>query len=474
MTSVTAEFAPFAERMQAERLPDIVIKTFAYYYTQLVEGQTGLIAEADIQPIESLPDVETFPAELAEAGEAVLSKTILLKLNGGLGTSMGLAKAKSLLTIKNDLSFLDIIARQALQSGIPLVLMNSFSTRNDSLAALKPYPELWGDVPVDFLQHKVPKVTQADFSPANWPQNRDLEWCPPGHGDIYTALVTSGMLKALLEAGYEYAFVSNADNLGAVMDTTILGYFAQEQLPFMMEVASRTQADKKGGHLAQQANGQLILRESAQCPPEDMAAFQDITRHRYFNTNNLWINLPALSELMSAKGNILGLPMIRNRKTVNPRDSSSTPVYQLETAMGSAIAIFEGAGAVRIPRTRFAPVKTTNDLLAVRSDAYILTDDFRVVANPVRKLGTIVIALDSTYYKLIDNMQARFPDGAPSLLACERLSIKGDVKFGSNVSLKGVVSLVNESPQQLEIEDGAVIKDNNGQPINDLRVGSRE
>lgn len=458
MTSVAEKFAPFAQRMQAEGLPDIVIKLFNYYYTQLVEGQTGLIPENRLVPVDSLPNAETFSSALVEHGRAALSKTVLLKLNGGLGTSMGLDKAKSLLIVKNGLSFLDIIARQAQQAGIPLVLMNSFATHADSLAALKPYHDLQGDIPLDFLQHKVPKINQQNLTPVDWPQEPELEWCPPGHGDIYTALVTSGMLNALLAAGYEYAFVSNADNLGAVVDPAILGYFAQNQLPFMMEVADRTEADKKGGHLAQLPNGQLILRESAQCPPDDMDAFQDINRHKFFNTNNLWLNLPTLKKVLTAKDNILGLPMIRNSKTVDPRNSNSTPVYQLETAMGSAISVFERAGAVRVPRSRFAPVKTTGDLLAVRSDAYTLTDDFSVIQNPNRTLGQVVINLNSAHYKLVDDMQARFPFGPPSLLACERLTITGDIKFGKNITARGDVQLINEKNQQANIEDGAVLE----------------
>ncbi len=458
MTTITDQFAPFAERMHGEGLPDIVIQTFKHYYQQLVRGQTGLIPEADIKPVESLPDVETFPKRLSAVGQAALPKTIFLKLNGGLGTSMGLERAKSLLRVKNGLSFLDIIARQAIQAGIPLVLMNSFNTRDDSLAALEKYPELKGAIPLDFLQHKIPKVTQADFSPVEWPPDPDLEWCPPGHGDIYTALVTSGMLETLLQAGYEYAFVSNADNLGAVMDLAILGYFTENQLPFMMEAADRTEADKKGGHLARRHDGQLILRESAQCPDDEIEIFQDISRYKYFNTNNLWLNLSALQAVLAAKNNILGLPMIRNAKTVDPRDSSSTPVYQLETAMGAAIAVFEGAQAIRVPRTRFAPVKTTNDLLAVRSDAYVLSDDFRVVPNPARKLDQVVIELDPAHYKLINDLEARFPQGAPSLLACTQFCVEGDIKFGADVRLKGEVRLVNRSGKQVEIATGAVIE----------------
>jgi UTP--glucose-1-phosphate uridylyltransferase len=443
--------------MHAEGLPDIVIDNFRFYYEQLASGQTGLIPESAIEPVASLPDADLFSADadLVTAGKSALPQTVIFKLNGGLGTSMGLTKAKSLLTVRDGLTFLDIIARQAIGGGNPLVLMNSFSTRDDSLAALASYTALHGDIPLDFLQHKVPKIVRADLSPATYADNPDLEWNPPGHGDIYIALVTSGMLDTLLNAGYRYAFVSNSDNLGAVMDTAILGYFAANALPFMMEAADRTESDKKGGHLARRADGQLVLRESAQCPAEDEAAFQDVTRHRYFNTNNLWLNLPALKALLDAKHNVLGLPMIRNAKTVNPRDASSTPVYQIETAMGSAIGVFAGAGAVRVSRSRFAPVKASSDLLAVRSDAYELTADARIVLNPQRAVPP-VIKLDSDYYKLIDALEKRFPFGAPSLINCDQLQLDGDVRFGRNITITGSVHLKAED-KPLHIADNTTI-----------------
>lgn len=460
MIKVNADFIPFAERMRAEKLPDIVIRTFEYYYNQLAAGQTGLIPEADIKPIASLPDAETFGKSLVEVGKAALPQTILLKLNGGLGTSMGLDKAKSLLMVKGGLSFLDIIAQQTLLSDVPLVLMNSFNTHDDSLAALQAYPELarFG-VPLDFVQHKVPKIVQADLTPVTWPADPSLEWCPPGHGDIYPALLTSGMLARLLAAGYRYAFVSNADNLGAVLDPAIIGYFVSERLPFLMEVADRTAVDRKGGHLAQsRADGRLILRESAQCPVEDLEVFQDIQRHRYFNTNNLWLDLQALAATLKARNSILGLPMIRNAKPVDPCEAQSTPVYQIETAMGAAIELFHGAGAVRVPRTRFAPVKTNDDLLAVRSDAYELSGDYRIRINSARTLpGAPVVSLDTRYYRIVDEMEARFPYGPPSLLACERLTVRGDVRFGRDIVCHQAVEVVNETGAQATVADGTVL-----------------
>lgn len=451
MKTMTPTFDPFVSRMEEEALPPIFIDTFAYYFDQLITGQTGFIPEDEIEPVASLPDAETFPARLKQIGIKALERTAVIKLNGGLGTSMGLEKAKSLLSVKEELSFLDIIARQAQLAKVPLLLMNSFSTEEDSVALLDKYADLNPELPRTFLQHKEPKIRRDDFGPAEWPENPELEWCPPGHGDIYTALVTSGTLEALLDRGFEYAFVSNADNLGAVISLEILGYFAENEIPFMMEVADRTEMDKKGGHLAQRPDNQLILRESAQCPPDDKEDFQNIHRHKYFNTNNLWFHLPTLYNQMQAHNNRLGLPMIRNSKTVDPRNPDSTPVYQLETAMGSAIAVFRGAQAIRVPRTRFAPVKTCNDLLAVRSDDYTLTEDFRVVPSGQQQANVV---LDGRYYKYVTDLDARFPQGAPSLIQSSSLIIDGDFKFGKDVVCVGDVHLQNNSDTQIEIPDG--------------------
>jgi len=449
-------FELFKQKMTDEKLPNVVLDTFEFYYNQLIEGESGMLSEDSIEAIDELTQYDNLvnPKNVSES----LNKTVVIKLNGGLGTGMGLSSAKSLLKVKDGFSFLDIISKQAVASEIPLVLMNSYNTESDSLAVLSKYPQLTNKLPLDFLQAKIPKINVNDFQPAEYSENANLEWCPPGHGEIYTALVTSGMLTKLLDQNIGYAFISNSDNLGAVLDEKILGYFAENNFPFLMEVASRTAADKKGGHLAKHPDGQLLLRESAQCPEQDLDEFQNISKHKYFNTNNIWVNLKSLKELLEEKNNILGLPMIVNKKTVNPKDSASTQVYQLETAMGSAISVFKGATALAVPRTRFAPVKTTEDLLAVRSDNYILTDDFKVILNPDRKLQPLVVHLDSKYYKLVDDMTERFPE-APSLINCEELDIKGDYKFGKNVRLIGKVSLNNTTEEQIMIDRDIINKE---------------
>lgn len=447
------------EKMRAEGVADAAIATFAELYERLVAGETGLIAEAEIEPVASLPDAD----ELPPGGEDVLDQAVVLKLNGGLGTSMGLDGPKSLLEVKQGLTFLDLTARQVLGlrerfgARLPLVLMNSFSTREASLELLERYPQLAADVPADFLQSKEPKLLADGLRPARWPADPSLEWCPPGHGDLYTALATSGMLEALLAAGYRYAFVANVDNLGAVLDPRILGWLAREEIPFLMEVADRTAADRKGGHLAQRRDGGLVLREIAQTPDDDVEAFQDVDRHRFFNTNNLWLDLRALDALMSARDGVLGLPMIVNRKTVDPRDGDSPPVVQLETAMGAAIGVFDGARALRVPRSRFAPVKTTNDLLALRSDAYVVTEAAHVTLAPERD-GPPLVDLDDRFFKRVGDFEARFAEGAPSLIGCRALTVSGDVAFGRDVVVRGSVRVQQDGAGQRRVADGTVLE----------------
>ena len=449
------KFDLFEQKMRSENIPEVAIQVFGYYYTQLLDGNTGFIRTADIEPVVSPPKADDLPERLQAIGRDALSKTVTIKLNGGLGTSMGLDSAKSLLPVKEGLAFLDIIAQQSLGNNSHLLLMNSFSTRDDSLALLKQkYPKLLErNLDVDFLQHKVPKVNKDNFLPATWAKKPELEWCPPGHGNIYPALVTSNMLDQLLEFGFKYAFIANADNLGAVVDETILGYFSESDIPFLMEVTRRTEMDRKGGFPVHHKNGQLVLWETAQCHPDEIDEYQDIERFPHSSTNNIWVNLEKLKVEMERKNNNLQLTMIRNEKTVDPQDSSSPKIYQLETAMGAAISFFTGAKIIEVSRRRFSPVKSTNELLAVRSDAYILTPDFRVILNPKRELPPPIVFLDSKYYKMYYDLDARFPSEIPSLINCEKLELEGDVVFGENVKITGNVKIINTTKEQIRIEN---------------------
>jgi len=453
------------EKMRAAGVADVAVRTFAQHYERLQAGEQGVLAESEIEPVAELPDADELPADECGAREA-LGRTVVIKLNGGLGTSMGMTGPKSLLEVKDGLTFLDITVRQILHlrrrmdAALPLVLMNSFATRDASLAALEPYDSLAeAGVGADFLQSMVPKLAAEDLAPASWPADPSLEWAPPGHGDLYPSLLSSGMLEALLEGGYRYAFVANIDNLGAVLSPRILAWFAREQIPFLMEVADRTAADRKGGHLARRPDGGLVLREIAQTPDEDVDAFQDTSRHGFFNTNTLWIDLRALAGVLEQRDGVLGLPMIVNRKTIDPGDSSSTPVIQLETAMGAAIDVFDGARAIRVPRERFAPVKTTDDLLALRSDAYVLHDDGAVAVAPQRDHAAApLVQLDPDHFKLVRDFEARFAAGPPSLVQAQRLTVRGDVSFGAGVVVRGAVTVEHAGDGQRQIADGELLE----------------
>ncbi len=445
----------FVHKMEQEALDPLVIDTFAHYYGKVVSGETGLIREAEIDPVEreEIKDSKTL-APYADAAQNALKHTAMIVLNGGLGTSMGLTRAKSLLVAKNGKTFLEITTDQAMSKGVKLSFMNSFSTHEDTVRAVS---HTCSDcAPFYFIQHKFPKILQQGLGPASWPPNPSLEWNPPGHGDVYTALYTSGALQRFIDEGIYYAFISNSDNLGGTIDESLLGYFAKENLPFMMEVAQRSPSDTKGGHLAKFKDGRLVLREIAQCPKQDLHSFQNIRLHRYFNTNNIWVNLIFLKELIR-KERVVYLPMILNPKTLDPRDESSPPVYQIETAMGSAIYLFLGAKAVRVLQERLLPVKTCNDLLSVRSDRFILTPDHRMIPNPEAMSDAFAATLDPRYYGKIDLFDQRFPEGVPSLKDCESLTIKGDVQFRKGVTIKGRVVLRNTGNRPAVIPAGAVV-----------------
>ncbi len=449
----------FISKMKQESLPTPVLDTFSYYYGEVLTGETGLIYDRDIRPV-GAAEIQTYDRilEYARVGIDVFPQTVRIVLNGGLGTSMGLTGAKSMIDIRDGMSFLYIIMRQAENSEVALAFMNSFNTHDDTMAALiKLKPPTF---PYTFLQHKFPKILQKDYSPASWPKNPNLEWNPPGHGDVYTALLTSGMLDSLLADGIIYAFISNSDNLGARLDESLLGFFAHHRFPFMMEVAQRTPVDRKGGHLARHKNGRFILREAAQCPENEQDMFQDIQRYQYFNTNNIWINLKALKTLFDQQ-EIIHLPLILNPKTLDPRDESSPAIYQIESAMGAAISLFEGATAINVPRTRFYPVKTSNDLLAVRSDCFVYNIDESLRINPIRfkrnKPGVTKVDLDPKYYGKIDDLEKRFRNGIPSLVDCDALTIEGDVLFEKDVRIRGSVTIKNTQPTQAIIKEGTVI-----------------
>lgn len=445
------------DKLRADGAAPSVVAAFIDRYQRLDSGETGYVHEADLEPLTDPPVLAD--QALDEAATRALAQTAVIRLNGGLGTSMGLAGPKCLIPVRDGLSFLDIVVRQVLALReahgveLPLLLMNSYNTSEASLEALGAYPDLpVGDLPLEFVQSREPKLLADTHMPATWPANPDLEWCPPGHGDFYPSLYASGLVGKLLAEGFRYLFVANIDNLGAVPDPRLAGWFAATGAPYAAEVTERTDMDRKGGHLAHRiADGRLVLRDTAQVSPDEMDSFIDIHRHPWAHTNNIWLDLAQVERVLEGNEGTLSLPLIINRKTLDPADGDSPAVVQLEGAIGAAVEIFDGAEAIGVPRSRFLPVKSTADLLVLRSDIYEFTEDARLVGREISP----VVRLDPDFYKLIDDFEARFPAGPPSLEEADSLRVEGDFTFGRGVVVRGDVELVSDTPER--IPDGTVL-----------------
>ncbi|HET7355360.1 MAG TPA: UTP--glucose-1-phosphate uridylyltransferase [Nocardioidaceae bacterium] len=449
------------EKMTQAGVDPVAIEVFSHYYRLVESGETGMVPESSIEPLEmaALDDVDVPD----DAARDAIGRTAVIKLNGGLGTSMGMDRAKSLLPVRDGRCFLDVIAEQVLalrkeyDARLPLLFMNSFRTSEDTLDALGKYADLPVEgLPLEFLQNKEPKLRADDLTPVTWATEPELEWCPPGHGDLYTALRGSGLLDRLLDAGFTQVFVSNADNLGAVPSARVAGWFAGSGAPFAIEAVRRTPSDRKGGHFAtRRSDGRIVLRETAQTLPEDKQALADLDRHRYMSTNNLWFDLRAVREELDRRDGILGLALIKNTKTVDPSDPDSPEVVQIETAMGAAIEVFDGATTIEVGRDRFVPVKTTDDLLVLRSDCYELGDGSVLRQVPER---APFVDLDRAYYKLVDDFDRRFPDGPPSLRRARSLTVHGDWTFGAEVRVVGD-AVLEEPDAPGRVEPGTTLGD---------------
>ncbi|KAG6716425.1 hypothetical protein I3842_04G049100 [Carya illinoinensis] len=384
----------------------------------------------------------------------LLDKLVVLKLNGGLGTTMGCTGPKSVIEVRNGMTFLDLIVIQIenLNSkygcNVPLLLMNSFNTHDDTLKIVEKYSSSNIEIHT-FNQSQYPRLVLDDFSPLpSKGQTGKDGWYPPGHGDVFPSLKNSGKLDALLSQGKEYVFVANSDNLGAVVDLKILNHLVRNQNEYCMEVTPKTLADVKGGTLISY-EGRVQLLEIAQVPDEHVNEFKSIEKFKIFNTNNLWVNLKAIKKLVEADA-------LKMEIIPNPKEVDGVKVLQLETAAGAAIRFFDNAIGINVPRSRFLPVKATSDLLLVQSDLYIFENGFVIrnkartnPANPSIELGP--------EFKKVGNFLSRFKS-IPSIIELDSLKVTGDVWFGTGVTLKGKVIIVAKPGVKLEIPDGAVLE----------------
>ncbi|TFL04825.1 UTP-glucose-1-phosphate uridylyltransferase [Pterulicium gracile] len=435
---------------------DTEMQSFFYLFTRYLSERAKSV-DLDWDRIKSPAADQIVPYDQLSSGpkKENLNKLAVLKVNGGLGTSMGMTGAKSALEVKNDMTFLDLTVRQiehlntTHRVDVPLILMTSFNTHEDTLRIIKKYANQQLRI-TTFNQSRYPRIYKETLLPCPKRADDDKKhWYPPGHGDLYNALLHSGVLDQLISEGKEYLFVSNSDNLGAVVDEKILQHMIDTQAEFLMEVTDKTKADVKGGTLIDY-DGQIRLLEIAQVPSEHVEDFKSVRKFKIFNTNNLWVNLKALKRIMETEQ--MELEIIINPKV----NEDGQAVIQLETAAGAAIKHFNNAHGINVPRSRFLPVKSCSDLLLIKSDIYSL-EHGQLLLNPARMFESTPVIKLGDHFKKIQQFQKRFKK-IPQIVELDHLTVTGDVWFGKNVVLRGTVIVVANEGQRIEIPDGCILE----------------
>lgn len=443
------------------------LEAFEGLFHQYLVDRRAAASTVTWDKIENLPSsaVKSYGEDIPEVNMSqakdLLNKLVVLKLNGGLGTSMGCQGPKSLITVRNDQTFLDLTVRQIetlnQQYGchVPLVLMNSFYTHEDTLK-IKPKYERRVKLHM-FVQSCYPRIDRETLRPlADSPKSSDECWYPPGHGDVYQSIQRSGLLDRFISEGKEIIFISNIDNLGATVDLKLLNFLlnpkpATELCEYAMEVTDKTRADVKGGTLIQY-EGRLRLLELAQVPKDKVDEFKSISKFKIFNTNNLWVSLKAIDRLL--KADELKMEVIVNPKSLD----GGTNIIQLEMAAGAAIKNFAGAVGINVPRSRFLPVKKTSDLLLVMSNLYQIRPQGSLVMNEARSFPVApLVKLGDLNFGKVKEFLRRF-DTIPDMLELDHLTVSGDVTFGKGVTLKGTVIIIANHGERIDIPSGAILE----------------
>ncbi|MBI4966455.1 MAG: UTP--glucose-1-phosphate uridylyltransferase [Desulfomonile tiedjei] len=449
-------------KMEGRAISSGAVDRFLDMLRHVSEGNSGympLDSVATPDPsrlLDAQSELKDLPG-LEERGEKLLNKVAVIKLNGGRSTTMGTRVPKGILEAKNGRSYLEIIIgqiasiRRKWRVDVPLVLMNSFFTHGPTMEIVNRH----NISALTFVQNQVPRLVEDTLAPLE--TGTDEDWVPPGHGDVYESLRTTGLLRNLRERGCRWAFISNLDNLAACLEPWIIGLLDRHEIEFLLEVTDRTPADRKGGTLVVK-NGRLDLLEIAQVAPAERDDFMDIDRFRVFNTNNVWVDLEALDRVLQERS--LNLPIIQNHKSID-----GIRVVQLETAMGAAIGSFPRSRGLRVGRDRFFPTKKVSDLFVLQSDVCILDSMSRLQRNPLRPASLPLVPkvyFGDDFLVSPHKLGERFEDPASvSMVLASSLEVRGPAYFERDVRIEGEVKIDARTGKNCRIPRGSVLRDCN-------------
>ncbi|VDD90997.1 unnamed protein product [Enterobius vermicularis] len=421
------------------------------YMQFLTESAT--IKWSDMKPLGFSHEVDYDALPTADGYEdEILKRICVLKLNGGLGTTMGCSSPKSLIVVRGDLTFLQIAIKQnetikqKYGTEVPLILMNSFNTESATLQYLEDHNKNLRC----FEQSKCPRIDAANHRPIFLDKNCDEneKWYPPGHGNVFQSMAFCGLLDELIAKGRDICFISNIDNTGATTDLRIAKFMIDSKTEYAMECTQKTLADIKGGTLIEINNGIMHL-EIPQVPPENVEEFCSLRTFKMFNTNNIWVNLKSVKARLTD----MKMEIIVNKKKLR----NGRPVIQLETSVGGAIRNFQNVFSIKVPRARFLPVKKTQDLLALMSDIYEMDDCCNIRLRINRPIVHQPIIKLSKHFDSMEQFWKRFAT-IPQMSDLVRLRVDGDVYFGKDVILKGDVIIVADEGNRLEIPSKCFIE----------------
>lgn len=447
-------------QLQAQMI-DKEFSGFQKLFTNFLAAES--VSAIEWERIEKLPHdailaYDTLPKPASdEEIRSMLNKLVVVKLNGGLGTSMGCKGPKSVIPVRSDLTFLDLTVQQIehlnkkFDVDVPLVLMNSFNTDEDTHKIIRKYNNFRVRI-LTFNQSRYPRINKESLMPVakDIKTESDIEaWYPPGHGDFYHSFYNSGLLDELIDQGKTICFMSNIDNMGATVDLGILSECMKDDMQFFMEVTDKTRADVKGGTLIKY-EGKLRLLEVAQVPKNHEEDFKSVKKFNVFNTNNLWINMPQIKNIIEE--NTLDMEVIVNPKVLD----GGLNVIQLETAVGAAMKCFEGGKGINVPRSRFLPVKKSSDLLLIMSNLYKLKEGSLIMSPERMFLSTPLVKLGDEF-KNVGDFLKRFAS-IPDILELDHLTVSGNVTFGRGVALKGTVIIIANHGDRIDIPSGAILE----------------